>query len=475
MFGISRHSAADLSELYSPRSLQVSLLFLVALAGVCFAGLTLAGRGSQAQLLLLAGAGFTLVFFPRAAFYVFLVSLSLYMPHRFSQLIVIYPYDLALGIAFLAVVMDFLLRVRTQIRPALFDGPFLVLIAAGGISALFAHSPGHCLVPLIRLVVIFIAFRLVFKFALEIGVRRITLLFIYLVFILALINTLLFFISGGGTRIFGPSVYGFETFCVTALNMALAFLIWSKSPRERRRFGFIALVIGFGVLATQSRAPVLAIVLIIPLLVLFTAVKARREETRLPLRTMKTVFIPLAILLAVFLFLQNTLLAGSLGRYEQFILSFSAPRGSVALRIALWGAAFNAFLDNPITGLGIGNFKIVHDIYPNLVFDPLWYFVKGLSAHNIFLHHLAETGLVGLAALLVLAWRGLRVSYLSFKARLSSADSQVTAALFIAVLSFVLYMRAWTWGQTGYIMAILFGLSAAWTYEQRQRVATSDQ
>ena len=47
----------------------------------------------------------------------------------------------------------------------------------------------------------------------------------------------------------------------------------------------------------------------------------------------------------------------------------------------------------------------------------------------------------------------------------------ISVALFIALFVFavtLLYMRAWTWGEGGYIMALLFGLLAAW-YQQTNR------
>ncbi|MCP4669494.1 MAG: hypothetical protein GY849_24435 [Deltaproteobacteria bacterium] len=99
------------------------------------------------------------------------------------------------------------------------------------------------------------------------------------------------------------------------------------------------------------------------------------------------------------------------------------------------------------------------------------FYVKGMSAHNVILHYLAETGLVGALALVVLVWGGLKTSYRNYRERLSRKDTQVTAALFIAMVVFcitILYMRAWTWGQGGYIMALLFGLVAAQAYGARK-------
>jgi len=170
--------------------------------------------------------------------------------------------------------------------------------------------------------------------------------------------------------------------------------------------------------------------------------------------------------------LSETLFSGSIGRYEDFIASFTEPMGTVQLRLILWKAAINTFIDNPITGVGIGNFRVLHNIYPELKVVPLWTQVHGMSAHNVILHYLAETGLVGSLALVVLTVKGYVLSYRDYRERLTARDNQVAVALFIAMVVFcvtILYMRAWTWGQGGYIMAFLFGLTAAWHAERQER------
>ncbi len=478
MSGISRHSTADLSELYSPRTLQLSLLFLVALAAVSIAGLTWAGRGGQAQMLLLSGAGFALLFFPRAAFFMFLVSLSLYIPHRVTYSFSIHPFDLMMAILFFSMVLDFLLRARANIRPALFDFVFLALILATVVSTVFAFDPGYSVVPLLRIVVVYLAFRAVFKFGLEVGTRKIILFFIYMVSIQSVYNTILFLLYSGKIRVFGLTGLNYETFAMIALPMALAFLVWSGRAREKLKFGIICLVIGFGILATQSRAPLLAVLIAIPILAVLATVKARREKTTGPLRTMKIVFIPVVILATAVIVLRETLFAGSLGRYEMFLGSFVQPEGTVALRIIQWTSAIRTFLDNPLTGIGVGNFRIIHLVYPDLQMIPYFGLVKGMSAHNVVLHYLAETGLLGGLALIALGWKGLRTGLSSFSMSLNAAGNQVSAALLMAMIIFcvtLFYMRAWTWGQGGYIMAIIFGLSAAWVYERRQTTAEPGQ
>jgi len=162
--------------------------------------------------------------------------------------------------------------------------------------------------------------------------------------------------------------------------------------------------------------------------------------------------------------LQGSLFVDLLSRYEEMIISLTNPKGTIALRLILWKTAIRTFLDNPITGIGIGNFRLVHNIYPELRVMPLYRWVTGMSAHNVLLHYLAETGIVGCLALVTLSWKGLRNSYKGFMQKLTYKNNQVAASLFIAMVVFcvtILFMRAWTWGQGGYVMAILFGLLAA--------------
>lgn len=69
-------------------------------------------------------------------------------------------------------------------------------------------------------------------------------------------------------------------------------------------------------------------------------------------------------------------------------------------RMAHWWAAYAMWLEHPITGVGVGNYPIAYETYRM----PGWKDPLG-HAHNILLNVMAETGLVGLVAYIVLsAW-----------------------------------------------------------------------
>lgn len=470
MTSVSGKTASDLSSIYSSRRVELVVILALAAAVAVVLGLMSMGRGMFAALFVLAGAGASLLLFPRAAFYLFLISLCFYVPQRITYSFAVHPFDLMLGLVFIGMVLDFMLHDRSEIRPASFDLPFVILIVATIVSTVFAYKPSYSIVPCLRIIVIYLAFRAVFRFGLELSVRKILLFYIYLIFLLSLHNIALFVMHGGHLRVFGFSSLGYESFSMTALPMTLAFWLWSDSRREKFKFGAITVAIGLGIIATQARGPLLSVALAIPILMYMAVIKARRESDHQTISALKILMVPLVGLGLLVVLLSGTLFAGSIMRYEAAIDSFTRPTGTIALRLVLWKTAIMAFLDHPFTGIGIGNFRIVDELYPALKTVPLHFYVKGMSAHNVILHYLAETGLVGALALVALTWGGLRASYQDFRRKLNREETQVTAALCIGMIVFgvtILYMRAWTWGQGGYVMALLFGLVAARRYEWR--------
>jgi O-antigen ligase len=88
-------------------------------------------------------------------------------------------------------------------------------------------------------------------------------------------------------------------------------------------------------------------------------------------------------------------------------VTLTAANFAVVQRMAIWEAAAGMWRDNPLLGVGAGNFDPAYPAYAL----PHWPQAPG-HAHNYYLNALAETGVVGLlaylallAALLCGAWR----------------------------------------------------------------------
>jgi O-antigen ligase len=81
--------------------------------------------------------------------------------------------------------------------------------------------------------------------------------------------------------------------------------------------------------------------------------------------------------------------AATLIEYEQ--------NPGVGMRLGVWRDALRLFREHPIVGIGLGTFDEVSYSLPGTTAEPL-FFRKGWHAHNVYLHVLAETGLIGLLA-----------------------------------------------------------------------------
>jgi O-antigen ligase len=87
-----------------------------------------------------------------------------------------------------------------------------------------------------------------------------------------------------------------------------------------------------------------------------------------------------------------------LGLADRALSIFDSHNESNAIRFELWKLALRMFKDHPLTGVGVGNFRTMFPVYhPELLSGEYWG-----SAHNCYLHELAERGVVGLAAFLYL-------------------------------------------------------------------------
>jgi len=433
------------------------LLFLITFSALYMSGKLLPALGLFAAPILLL-----MMSKPKWSLYLFLILVALYAPYR-TSFMAIHPFDMAALVLVAAVFIDYIIHGNVHIRMSELDPPFLVLITATVISALFAYNKSLTIVPVGRIILLYLIFHCLFTMTLRLGVRRVVVFYILQVFILSLLNIALFLKSGGAERIYGPAWLGFEPYSMTAFPMAVMFLLLSNSRAERWRWSCVALVILLAVFATQARGPLLTVILSLPV-ALFAAGYYRRNKTIARLGPVR-VLVPLVVIVAlVLLLLGPVLYQGLFVRVEDFLASMKHPQGTVALRLVLWQTALEGFLKNPITGVGIGNFKNIAAIVPQAKLNPLWQYVSTMSAHNVILHYLCETGLFGAIALLWLAWRGVKEALVSFVRSECLSDAQTHGALFVAMAVFAItlfYMRAWTWGQEGCIMAILFGITAA--------------
>lgn len=142
------------------------------------------------------------------------------------------------------------------------------------------------------------------------------------------------------------------------------------------------------------------------------------------------------------------------GRTLSNLLNGFHPNDPNQARFALWQTAWDIFKNHPWTGVGPGGFRLVFPAYHPSPLDGelIWG-----SAHNLYLHQLAERGVLGASALLVLlgtlcvrAWRAARDG--SGLGLCAAACVAAFLALSLTETSFqneqfaTLFLFLWAWG-----------------------------
>jgi O-antigen ligase len=183
-----------------------------------------------------------------------------------------------------------------------------------------------------------------------------------------------------------------------------------------------------------------------------------------------TIFTALFVIAIMLLFLTglSNLVFQRFGQVNTSLFEMSDEGGliknSLETRILIWIVALNAFLHNPLTGVGYFMFYEVseqYNILPQFLYDE---FVKGLDAHTTFMNFLCETGIIGLSSFIIYLISMLRISYKAIKISINAFEKKISIVLHIIVF-FVsvhsIYAGAFTFGQNAFMMYFFFGLAVA--------------
>nr|MBN2278433.1 O-antigen ligase family protein [candidate division Zixibacteria bacterium] len=394
---------------------------------------------------------------PRLApyFYVFCVfitrPLNASPPILFIDLVAI----LLIG----ALVLDHLVNCRTVIGlPAIYKyylGLLLIMI----MSAVFAYDFTRSINPILRVSIQLIMIIVIYNIIPAIKIKRILEFYFWVAVVHAIYNSLFFFLSAGTMRVFGSAGVYFDDLAMLAVPIGLAWFIWQESGRKSLVYGFGTVGLIFGLLATQSRGPMLTIGWVGAVIVVWSIFRARRIRAAFVSRRLKSLLtagLMMLLILPVF----SDIFSQVGGRYAEL---GDPSRGTIWLRLSLWRTSLITFINNPLTGIGPGNYRIAEELYPFLKFDPARLYVGGLSAHNLFLHYLAETGIFGALCLTTLFYKHFRTA-LGLLSKFNDRKTQpIVMALFgvgLIIFFTIFYLDGWMWGQNSYVAAFFIAVTA---------------
>ena len=139
--------------------------------------------------------------------------------------------------------------------------------------------------------------------------------------------------------------------------------------------------------------------------------------------------------------------------------------GTIQLRLMLWEAAFRAFLSHPINGIGLGQFAVLSENFSSFGMSSIFKEnVGGLSAHNITLSYLSETGIIGIIGLVLFYASFTKLASKTFNRAKSLQEIEIITALrtnlFFVVVSST-YAGAWFMGLNGTQFILFLALMSA--------------
>ncbi len=419
---------------------------------------------------------------PRLALYQFIGLLFIQRYILFSAGLLL--IDLSAGLVILAALVDVLSSKNLPKSFPRLAVYMVVLLIAMFISAVFGRDFLTSLRPIGRVLFLLATLLAAIRLTRYVSVKKALAIYFWSAVAFSFPAVIPFLASGGSLRSFGLAPMVFDELTMMALPIGLCFYLWSEQGK-----GWYYLLgsgmVFLGLIATQSRAPIF-FGLVSSVIVLWISYRRAGKmlgsvpetddlsfRAKIAVRR-KIIWLAGASLVcvaAVTVAIPGALAAVS-ERFER-LLTFS-PGGTFAIRLVLWKWALIAFRDHPFLGIGPGQFRSLSELYPYLHLTPLQWYLRSLSAHNLLLHYLAETGIVGAGALLTLFVSQFRMSLYSWRHRSSATPISVKLAIFILgflMLGTTVVEAGWMWGQTGFIM--VFFLSLISRQYTRSRVTDS--
>ena len=202
-------------------------------------------------------------------------------------------------------------------------------------------------------------------------------------------------------------------------------LAWAVSDRRRRLSAFYAttwVLTGTALYFLHARMGVIVFGMTTAGVLMFTRSQWRRA-------------LAIVIVAAV---VGVTLVERTRTMAQFFVSTIANPalNPGVEMRLGIWGDTIRLFKSRPITGHGLGTYDVVAYTLEDTTAVPL-YRSAGWHAHNVYLHVLAETGLVGLVAWCYL-WLAVLGLIISAWNRAAPSDRPPLVGAFWGISAFLL-------------------------------------
>jgi len=381
-----------------PRQVWLSLIVVCSAMGT--AALAWGWLWIIVPLCLLAG----LACLVQPAWGLYLVVVCMFLPYRFLPDSQAYPINVAISLVILGFWLQRVVAGKSGFSRTSLDVPFAIWLAIMALSLTKTYDVAWGVINLRYHIFLVLLFYVAVGSATLKLSKRLVWLLIAIASVIAAFNVAQFIASGGSERVFGLTRIYFSGLLTLTMVYLTARICFEPNNLRVSAIGALLVLAALGQIANQSRGA-MAITILGMLVVMIAAWRwgSRRDQWLPRRRVIHLAFGGLGVAIIVVI-LAGPIFMHVYGR----LLGYERAAVTLNYRFFLWRTAWHAYLQNPIIGIGLGQAQLWDNLLPNVHLDPVGRMTVGLTVHNSFLGYLAETGSVGIVALLWVFGRMLR-------------------------------------------------------------------
>tara|TARA_B110000027_G_scaffold9808_1_gene8599 strand:- start:1881 stop:4163 length:2283 start_codon:yes stop_codon:yes gene_type:complete len=210
------------------------------------------------------------------------------------------------------------------------------------------------------------------------------------------------------------------------IKVPIILFLYQKAKKIKVKFflGLLFSIIAFDILIISSRAAIIGLIFTVATVFIYEILKTKDSDFKFKLSVIFSPLLVLIFFLQSYLYQENKDLIGS-----NRITSYNDT--SVNDRIDFFNAAIDLFIQNPFTGIGIGNYKILS---LNEVKDGIINYTAPYHTHNDLLQMASEIGLFGFLSFFIIIFSPI---FFLLKEFLNKRDlNEITPFL---LLAFIIY------------------------------------
>lgn len=260
--------------------------------------------------------------------------------------------------------------------------------------------------------------------------------------------------SSGAGRAFGiGSLYGAALTEISFL-FCLSFFFFEERFKHRILWGTTLLVLLAACLVHKTRGAVIGLTLSYIFMNIIFFRKSIEQGLKFVLRNMVMSF---AVITSAIILMSYKLSIFSEG-FKQHLYSPTTPIDTTQVRLFLWKLALKFFSQNPVLGIGLGQFSELSTLNLEPKYQIYYLLIVNLGTHNLLLGYLCETGIIGALCFLFFLYYSLKLAWSKYSISTDIADLKLSGALlgglfYIVITS--LYSGQWTWGVPGMMFAFI--------------------